>query len=93
MKTLAFALTSLALIALGAFCLASSADRAAPVAATPKPPSPVVSITIQPTSGTYAWVLTTMRHDGHLWLLAHREGNAGGSPVHHPDCPCLKGGK
>lgn len=31
--------------------------------------------------------LTTVEHDGHLWVL---RGASGSSPVHHPDCPCTK---
>lgn len=63
--------------------------------APPPPPSPVVSITETRSYGANQvdYALVTMRHDGHLWVLAVRHGYSGTAPMHHPDCPCLKGGK
>ncbi len=49
--------------------------------------SSVVSVTV---SSDADYRLVTMKHDGHLWVLAVRGGYSGTAPMHHPDCPCGK---
>lgn len=38
-------------------------------------------------SDTPSYSLSTVTHDGHLWVI---RGAVNSPVVHHPDCPCAK---
>jgi len=72
--TLVEILVALAILAILAPAFLAARGAAGRKGEPPQPPS--------------TWLLETVRHDGHLWVISSAVPTVPAMFCHHPDCPC-----